>query len=133
MPSRDKEKERERKRLAKPHWPSKGRWEKNNPEKHRASKEKSQWKVRHGITPEQFYERINAQGCRCALCGEPLEPPAAKGNRAAVLDHDHVTGERRGVLHRQCNLGLGCFQDNPVRLGQAKRYLEEVARRPYSR
>jgi hypothetical protein len=33
----------------------------------------------------------------CGLCGEAIEPGRA------VLDHDHVSGHIRGVLHRGCN------------------------------
>lgn len=45
------------------------------------------------------------QGGVCALCGEPI----AKGE--AVLDHNHVTGEVRGVLHRGCNSMLGKIEN----------------------
>ena len=40
---------------------------------------------------------LAAQGGLCALCQEPIEPGKA------VLDHDHKTGQIRGVLHRGCN------------------------------
>lgn len=40
---------------------------------------------------------LTAQGGRCALCDEIIEPGKA------VLDHDHKTGHIRGVLHRGCN------------------------------
>jgi hypothetical protein len=39
---------------------------------------------------------IQQGGC-CALCGEVIEPGKA------VLDHDHRSGQIRGVLHRGCN------------------------------
>ena len=42
------------------------------------------------------------QGGRCPLCLEYITGP---GN--AVLDHDHSTGEVRGVLHRSCNAAEG--------------------------
>ena len=41
------------------------------------------------------------QGNCCALCGNPCSFDQA------VLDHDHKTGEVRGVLHRGCNTALG--------------------------
>ena len=40
---------------------------------------------------------LAAQGGRCALCDEIIEPGKA------VLDHDHKSGLIRGVLHRGCN------------------------------
>lgn len=46
------------------------------------------------------------QGNKCALCGQPLKLADA------VLDHDHVTGECRGVLHRGCNSMLGKIENH---------------------
>lgn len=42
------------------------------------------------------------------MCGEPIEDDA-------VLDHDHVTGFIRGVLHRGCNALLGKIENNMKR------------------
>lgn len=58
------------------------------------------------VTPERLkaagvraYRELElaAQGGRCALCDDIIEPGKA------VLDHDHKTGLIRGVLHRGCN------------------------------
>lgn len=43
---------------------------------------------------------LKAQGGLCPLCEQPID---YKIPREAVLDHDHDTGECRGVLHRSCN------------------------------
>lgn len=40
----------------------------------------------------------------CALCGLPID---LNIEREGVVDHDHDTGEIRGVLHRSCNSGEG--------------------------
>lgn len=44
------------------------------------------------------------QGGLCALCGRPVDLSQPK---EGVVDHDHDTGEIRGVLHRSCNSGEG--------------------------
>lgn len=52
------------------------------------------------------------QGGGCALCGlppTPTDPP--------VADHDHATGQLRGVLHRSCNALLGNIENNYKRYG----------------
>jgi len=54
-------------------------------------------------------ELLEQQEGRCALCHEPV----AAGE--AVLDHDHTTGQIRGVLHRGCNAMLGHLENNRAR------------------
>lgn len=44
-------------------------------------------------------------GC-CRLTGRPLKP------EDAVLDHDHKTGECRGVIHRGVNSMLGKIENH---------------------
>lgn len=46
------------------------------------------------------------QGGLCAVCGQKVDA------KDAVLDHDHVTGECRGVLHRGCNSMLGKIENH---------------------
>lgn len=42
----------------------------------------------------------------------------------SAIDHNHATGEFRGVLCRQCNRALGMFKDSPITLRHALEYLE---------
>ena len=46
-----------------------------------------------------------------------------------VLDHDHATGEFRGWLCRECNLGLGKLGDDIAGLRRALAYLERAQSR----
>lgn len=43
---------------------------------------------------------LKDQGGCCAICHKPID---LKIPREGVVDHDHHTGEVRGVLHRGCN------------------------------
>lgn len=54
----------------------------------------------------------------CGICTAPLTTTLA-----VQIDHDHTTGEIRGVLCRDCNMGLGCFHDRPELLQAAVAYL----------
>ncbi|BAN92338.1 endonuclease VII [Ralstonia phage RSB3] len=45
-----------------------------------------------------------AQGGNCAICGNPVDLTI---DREGVVDHNHDTGEIRGVLHRSCNSAEG--------------------------
>lgn len=65
------------------------------------------------------------KGC-CAICDKPLKPPIrGRGQPLDVvaIDHDHVTGNIRGLLCNACNKGLGLFFDDPEILTKAARYL----------
>ncbi|KKN64882.1 hypothetical protein LCGC14_0487160 [marine sediment metagenome] len=77
------------------------------------------WKLRYkyGITLERHKQIYTDQGNCCAICKRPL--PYNKIH----TDHDHRTGEIRGLLCRGCNIGLGGFEDNPKSLRQAINYL----------
>lgn len=52
----------------------------------------------------------------CAIC---------KTTNDLVIDHCHGSGEVRGILCRQCNLGIGSLQDREDLLENAYKYLKE--------
>jgi hypothetical protein len=70
---------------------------------------------RYGITVEDFQRMFTQQSGLCAICCNPLE--------SIDIDHDHVLKLVRGLLCRQCNIGLGFFQDSPAILSRAIQYL----------
>lgn len=57
------------------------------------------------------------QGNCCALCSKPFEDDKIH------VDHDHKTGQLRGLLCPKCNVGLGLFNDDPALLTTALEYL----------
>lgn len=72
------------------------------------------------IVPHAEYLRLRQeQDGRCAICGATDEGQPVGLN----VDHDHETGEVRGLLCRSCNLGLGFFADSSERLRAAALYL----------
>lgn len=78
------------------------------------------WQYRYGISPEQYQELWNKQEGRCKICGTKLP----EGEYLSI-DHDKETGEIRGLLCKNCNLGLGSFKDSPENLRKAAEYIEE--------
>jgi DNA-directed RNA polymerase subunit RPC12/RpoP len=64
-------------------------------EKSRAYRLKSKF----GITHEQYEELLLLQSCACALCGKSPE----EEKKALAVDHNHETGEIRGLLCAYCN------------------------------
>ena len=75
-------------------------------------------KQRYGLTSADVEAMIEAQGGTCAVCpGKPEH-----------VDHDHQTGEVRGILCFNCNQALGNARDNPIVLRGLARYLEKHQR-----
>jgi hypothetical protein len=70
---------------------------------------------RYGIGADDFDRLVEAQGGVCAICGRP-DPEH--------VDHDHETGDVRGILCFNCNGGLGQFRDDVDALFAAAAYLE---------
>jgi hypothetical protein len=78
----------------------------------------------YGLTPEDYQLLLDQQGGVCAICGGP--PRKTKGGKQDTLhiDHDHDSMQVRGLLCGPCNVGLGSFQDDPVLLMKAWKYLK---------
>lgn len=73
----------------------------------------------YDITEEHYFTLLDEQyGC-CAICGSDDE---TIGGHLHV-DHDHESGDIRGLLCSNCNTGLGLLQDNPDILQSAIKYL----------
>lgn len=87
------------------------KWRKENPRGHR------KWALQYfyGITLEEWDALVLSQEGRCAICQQPAE---------LTVDHCHTSGKVRELLCGLCNLGLGHFRDDPIRLRAAADYAE---------
>ena len=90
---------------------------------YRAKRQKSlrKWRLdeTYGLTELQYELILKSQNGVCAICGLPPM------DQNLAVDHDHVTGKIRGLLHTACNLVLGNSNDNPHLLRAAADYLEK--------
>ncbi|TXG77183.1 hypothetical protein E6Q11_03120, partial [Candidatus Dojkabacteria bacterium] len=90
-------------------------WKERNPEKRKLYTRNSRIRA-YGIEPETYYEMLEKQGNKCAICyGE-------SPRRAMNIDHNHTTGKVRGLLCDSCNLSLGHLERDKW-LEKAKQYL----------
>lgn len=82
---------------------------------------------KYGITLERYEELRQSQGGGCAICGrtEPIGRASAVVDDVWLhVDHNHETGQVRGLLCTNCNHSLGGFGDDPAILRRAAAYLE---------
>ena len=79
----------------------------------------------YGITEGQFIELLEQQNGACAICGS-REWGGFWGK--PHIDHDHQTGEVRGILCLNCNRGIGMLGDDPHRVAEAAAYLARRGR-----
>lgn len=71
-------------------------------------------RAQYGMTVNQFDAMTAQQRGRCAACGKQTK---------LVLDHDHETGDIRGLICNPCNLALGFAEDSIKRLRELTVYL----------
>jgi len=76
---------------------------------------------KYNTTEEIYRGMVEAQHNCCAICGTFLNSDS-KSN-SPTIDHNHSTGELRGILCGKCNCGLGFFKDTPDNLMRAATYL----------
>lgn len=77
-------------------------------------------KQRYGLTLADYNRMFTEQGGVCAICSQP---EIHSYRRRLSVDHDHETGEVRGLLCHACNTGLGKFFENAELLEVAAAYL----------
>ena len=79
------------------------------------------YKLKHfyGMTVEDYNSMYQQQQGACKICQKKFDQ--------LVVDHDHDTGEVRGLLCNPCNTGIGLFFDNVSTLENAITYLTKHA------
>ncbi|MBK7819410.1 MAG: endonuclease VII domain-containing protein [Sphingobacteriaceae bacterium] len=71
------------------------------------------------MTVERYNLLLIKQKYCCAIC----LTPNTKLKRVLAVDHDHKTGEVRGLLCDACNRALGYFKESQFIINNARTYL----------
>lgn len=77
--------------------------------------------LKYGIDDAEYNRLFKLQEGKCAICNRHQ----IEFTRSLCVDHDHKTGEIRGLLCTNCNLLLGYSKDNKSTLSSAIEYLHK--------
>ncbi len=91
------------------------------PEAQRVRRDRS-FVVNYGITLEEYEQRLLKQEFRCLLCGREHDEGGGRTGRLHV-DHNHETGEVRGLLCARCNRTIGLADEDPDLLERMASYV----------
>ena len=83
---------------------------------HNRNTYKYKLKSLYNLSLEDYDRMLYLCGNRCEICRQP--------DKELVVDHCHTTGKVRGLLCRQCNVGIGNLQDDYEIVLNAYKYLE---------
>ena len=86
-------------------------------------KMKSNLKVTHRITVEEYNKKLKEQKNRCAICNKHKN----KFTRNLAVDHCHTTGKIRDLLCGVCNTRLGYYEKSDI--NKLKAYIEKHKRK----
>ncbi len=76
-------------------------WTKENPERSREIKANWNRYNLYGLTPERYNQMLEDQQYRCLSCNR---------EESLVVDHNHDTGEVRGLICNKCNITVGFIE-----------------------
>ena len=70
------------------------------------------------LSPDEYKKELESKGGVCAICKNEC-------TRALAVDHNHITGQVRGLLCNKCNRGIGYLSDSIDLLQASIDYLKE--------
>ncbi len=109
------------------------KWNLENADRRKFILRRAHIKRCYGLSEKDFEALLDSQDRKCAIC-RTSDP----GDQWWHVDHKHVDDWKkrsqlekrslvRGILCRDCNLGLGRFKDSPESLRAAAAYLENFS------
>lgn len=79
----------------------------------------------YNLTLDEYSEMLENQNGVCKICLQPENKISNGKVIALAVDHDHQTGENRGLLCNRCNRMIGFAEDKTEILENAISYLED--------
>lgn len=78
-------------------------------------------KKKYGMSASEYHGMLDNQKGGCAICAR--RDDGTKLKRRLSVDHDHATGEIRGLLCGRCNAVVGFLAEDPKRAHRVVAYL----------
>lgn len=75
----------------------------------------------YNVTIEEYNTLFEKQNGCCAICGKHQ----SEFILPLFVEHCHKTGKVRGLMCNKCNVGIGCFEDNPIIINNALKYINK--------
>jgi hypothetical protein len=101
------------------------KWSENNPERSRYSARNRRLKHIYGVDIDWYEKTLEDQGGGCAICGVKQNRTSGRSHWNFAVDHNHETGEIRGLLCNPCNRAMGMLGDKVESLTRAIEYLKK--------
>lgn len=79
----------------------------------------------YGISISDYEMILILQDGGCAIC-RATHAGRRNSGKWLHVDHDHATGQVRGLLCNACNVALGAMRDDEMRLEAAAEYLRQT-------
>lgn len=99
-------------------------YRKKNPDKVRKWSRKNELRRDFGLEPKDYDKMFVAQNGLCAICYNPESAVINGKIKKLAVDHNHRTGQIRGLLCQRCNVKLAHVEDIEFVI-RAKEYLGE--------
>jgi hypothetical protein len=103
-------------------------YQKNYRDNNKDKRKNVMLKLKFNLTLDEYNFMLDAQSGVCKICG--MSETTKKNNsdevRMLCVDHDHNTGQVRGLLCNRCNRALGHYEASKPRAQEFEKYLEEA-------
>ena len=76
------------------------------------------------ISEYEYNKLLELQNNKCSICGRN----SSRQKFILGLDHNHKTGQIRGLLCSQCNSAIGLLKENTGTMKKAIEYIEKWRR-----
>lgn len=97
-------------------------WYRANRDRSKEISRRHSLKKLYGLSVAEYDALVRQQYGVCAICGN------GRDHKHLHVDHDHDTGNVRGLLCNRCNRAIGLFEDDPAILRKAIAYLVRAKR-----